>query len=539
MTTLYDEILQGHQALQQEEQAESTPDRVERVQAFIAEVVAAGEAIADTRQREQLRSILRYWSAWVYDRTKEYPQSQLRPPSPSAVAAEEGRARAAAWMRRHPGLAGALGIGAVVVLILLIVILAAAVLGMSLGALAPRQGGSQGSQPTSTPPLAVLATDTLVLPTAAVPPSATATRPSPVPAIATVTLTPAPTSTPEPTSTPTLTDTPAPTPTFTPGPSPTPTNTQPPHLVARLQPKGGIVFGVAFSPAGDLLAAAEGDGRIGLWKMATGNAPAQAATLKFGAAPLAVEFSPYGDYLAGAFSDNVARIWHLAQTPGQDLQVTSPITFAGHTQSVTSATFSGDGTLVATGSVDGLVKVWELSSRSELARLYFGTPVINVLFDPATPAGDRLFGAGYSSQIEIWNSQQGKIVGNLFGKAAKAGRNLAFSVDGLYLAVGDYDGAVRLWHRPAADSLAFVPLSKPVEAKGAGYAVAFSSGGLLATGKDDGTINLWQVGSAGVTLVATLTGQHEGPVRALAFSPNGDWLASGGSDQNVVVWAVR
>src|ERR1051325_4053930 len=79
MTLSYSQIVAQHQALQKEESAEASPERVERVKAFIAEVVAAGANIADPRQREQLRNFLRYWSAYVYDHTREYPPSQLIP----------------------------------------------------------------------------------------------------------------------------------------------------------------------------------------------------------------------------------------------------------------------------------------------------------------------------------------------------------------------------------------------------------------------------------------------------------------------------
>lgn len=79
MKLTYAQIIAQHQILQKTEAAPVAPERVEQVKAFIADVVAAGTDIADPRQREQLRSTLRYWSAWVYDRTKEFPPSQLAP----------------------------------------------------------------------------------------------------------------------------------------------------------------------------------------------------------------------------------------------------------------------------------------------------------------------------------------------------------------------------------------------------------------------------------------------------------------------------
>jgi WD40 repeat protein len=129
------------------------------------------------------------------------------------------------------------------------------------------------------------------------------------------------------------------------------------------------------------------------------------------------------------------------------------------------------------------------------------------------------------------------IVDNRTGKElnVKGNRAIAFTSGGTILATGSdgEGGVVRLWDASTG---------KETQAlnghKGAITALAFSpDGSMVASGGSDREIRLWEV--SGGKLQRTIAGDETGAISSLAFSADGTLLASAGADNAVKVWEVK
>ncbi len=118
---------------------------------------------------------------------------------------------------------------------------------------------------------------------------------------------------------------------------------------------------VSFSPDGKLLAAGSGESTVKLWNIADGK---NIRTIKgHGVWVRDVSFSPDGKTLATASYDRTVKLWNVDKLLNieNDTNETLEQTLKGHVDGVETVSFSPDGKLIASGSKDGNIKLWNLA----------------------------------------------------------------------------------------------------------------------------------------------------------------------------------
>lgn len=233
-------------------------------------------------------------------------------------------------------------------------------------------------------------------------------------------------------------------------------------------------------------------------------------------------FSPDGSLIASGSVDGTVRLWD----PTTGRQVLKPM--RGSASVVASVAFSPDGLSLASGSGDGSVCLWSLDGRRGRPLTGSHEGVVNsVCF---SPDGSLLASASSDGSIRLWEAKTGRGVVMTI-RARGSFLSLCFSPDGRLLASGSNDRSVRLW-----DPMAGREVGRPLRARGGGvWSVCFSpDGSLLASAHGDGSVRLWDVASRrGVGDPLRTRG---GRVSAVSFSPDGRMLASGSKDGAVRLW---
>ncbi len=287
------------------------------------------------------------------------------------------------------------------------------------------------------------------------------------------------------------------------------------------------VWALTWSPDGRRIASGSFDRTVQVWEV-----PAFGQMFVYrGHSGLVqvVRWSPDGRLIASGGSDKTVQVWD-ART-GQRL-----LTYRGHKRTVTGLAWSPDGQRIASGSEDCTAQVWEVASGNRLLTYRGHQDAVRAL--GWSPDGQRIASGSDDGTVQVWEAAGGLLLINYVGHSDWVNA-LAWSPAGKHIASASKDRTVQVWEAASGRRLSVYSGHR----QGVGALAWSPDGQRIVSGSWDGTAQVWEAGSGRllftyarhVAPVSPAT-ESEALVAALAWSPDGRFIASGGSDMTVQVW---
>ena len=231
-----------------------------------------------------------------------------------------------------------------------------------------------------------------------------------------------------------------------------------------------------------------------------------------------VAFSPDGLMLASGSKDKTLQIWDLAT--GKSIR-----TFAGDSSTVWSVAFDSNGTRLATGTGFWRVMLWDLKTGQVIRSLDHTASVWSVAL---SPDGQLIASGSGDKTTKMSDATTGRLIQNLPDHTDFV-YSVAFTPDGKSLISASKDKKITVV------DVATGGLLKTLEGHGdAVRSVAVSPDGkTIVSGSYDESIKIWNLETG--DLIRSIKG-HSDDIVSVAISPDGKFIASGSKDKTIKIW---
>jgi len=249
-----------------------------------------------------------------------------------------------------------------------------------------------------------------------------------------------------------------------------------------------------------------------------------------------VAISSDGNYALSGSWDNTLRVWNLNN--GE-----CTIKFqAGHTKDVLSVAFSADNTYIISGSRDKTIRLWNTLGHLKYTLDKGGHDgwVSCVRFSP-DPEKPLIVSAGWDKVVKVWTSGSWLLEKNLIGHTAYV-NTVTVSPDGSLCASGGKDATAMLWDLADGKHLSSLEAGDTI------HSLCFSPNRYWLCAATASAVKIWCLESKKVleTLVPKEESDKDKPSKkavpiqciSLAWSPDGNTLFVGYTDNTIRVWTV-
>ncbi|WP_392713004.1 PQQ-binding-like beta-propeller repeat protein [Rhizobium ruizarguesonis] len=289
----------------------------------------------------------------------------------------------------------------------------------------------------------------------------------------------------------------------------------------------GLFFSAVLLNNGNILSAS-GDGSIKLWDLTkVGDHLIRIIQTK---TPLsAIAGSRDSATALTGTEDGLIELWSLST--GRLLK-----TLKGQSKAVHAVQFFPDGVSALSAGEDGSLRIWNVQTGRETRTLKAPSEGSEASINNAaiSPDGGMVVAGGNDAKVTAWEPRSGHM---LWAQQAPSSyvTALTFSSDGNAVVSGSFDQTLRMWsaqdghlirsfggNTERGDSSAFLP-----------------SGSAYITGGSDGLIRMNNLNTSRVVYFAQHSQESNrmiSPIYGLSASKDSKWLASSGADSTVKIW---
>ncbi|MEH2301047.1 MAG: hypothetical protein V7K88_19110, partial [Nostoc sp.] len=219
------------------------------------------------------------------------------------------------------------------------------------------------------------------------------------------------------------------------------------------------------------------------------------------------------------FAESISNSISLSSVNSLDNEQRIIETLNGHTDEIRSLSLSPDGKILASGSKDKTIKLWNIEHKNFLTS--DDSPVKNVNF---SPNGQIIASISDKNRVQLWQPN-GTLIKTLPGNNS----TVSFSKNSQMLASASHNNTVQLWRRDGT-LVEKTLLGETVDG-------SFSPDGKIIAliSNDDYSVKLW--GNNGKP-ISTLTG-HQDRVYKISVSRDGKTIATASEDKIIKIWKIN